>query len=68
MAIEYDNVKAMFNLGRYYQITEINQLFDNGKYYLLVNDSDALYNLGYYYEDNKNYDLMIKKSKIFLLF
>ncbi len=67
MAIEYDNVNAMFNLGRYYQFIEINQELME-KYYLLANESYALYNLGYYYEENKNYDFMIKKLKIFLLF
>ena len=51
MAIEYDNIKAMFNLGRYYKFIEINQELME-KYYLLAinkyNDSDLIQNLDYY--------------------
>ncbi len=51
LAIEYNNVYAMYNLGRYYQFIEVNYELMK-KYYSLAinkyNDNDSIQNLDYY--------------------
>ena len=51
LAIEHDNVHAMYNLGRYYQFIEVNYELMKKYYELAINkynDSDSIQNLDYY--------------------
>jgi hypothetical protein len=51
LAIEHNNVYAMYNLGRYYQFIEVNYELMKKYYELAIdkyNDSDSIQNLDYY--------------------
>ena len=51
LAIEHNNVNAMYNLGRYYQFIKVNYELMKKYYELAINkynDSDSIQNLDYY--------------------